>query len=130
MFTAETVIGGFITLILMLIAYKLPHIRWFHKSTMALVMLFDLAMPFYLYMNRDWKERLIDGGEILNFLIWMHIGLVVTLYILYFMQIKAGKALAKGDEEQRENHRNQGRGILLTRTLVLLTGALLYEPPE
>ena len=128
MFTVETVVAGTVIYVLMIIAYFLPHLRTFHIGTMSTAMLFDLAMPFYLYMNRDWKERLIDGGEILNFLIWMHLGLVLTLYALYAMQINEGRRLLKGDAERRDTHRAQGRGILLARFLVLLTGALLYEP--
>lgn len=97
---------------------------------MSSAMLFDLAMPFYLYLNRDWKERLIDGGEIFTFLIWMHLGVVLTLYALYAMQIIEGRKILKGKKKARENHRSQGKGILLTRFIVLFTGALLYEPED
>lgn len=130
MFTVETVVAGSIIYIFMLIAFYNPQIRVFHIGTMVTAMLFDLAMPFYLYMNRDWKERLIDGGEILNFLIWMHVGLVLTLYTLYVMQVAEGRKLLKNGTSNRESHRTQGKGILLTRFLVLLTGALLYEPED
>ena len=130
MFTAETVIASAIVYILMLIAYRFPHRRAFHIPTMSAVMLFDLAMPFYLYLNRDWKERLIDGGEIFSFLIWMHLGLVLTLYGLYFLQIKEGRRILKGKKRARESHGSQAKGILLTRFLVLFTGAILYEAEQ
>lgn len=128
MFTVETVVAAIITYILMVVAIKWAKYRKFHISTMVGVMLFDLVMPIYLYMNRDWKERLIDGGEIFSFLIWMHLGLVLTLYALYVLQINEGRKLLKDGNEFREIHRNQGRGILLARFLMILTGALLYEP--
>lgn len=128
MFTVETVVASAIVFILMLIAYRFPHNRKFHIPVMSGAMLFDLAMPFYLYLNRDWKERLIDGGEIFSFLVWMHLGVVLTLYALYIMQIIEGRKILKGRNKARESHRNQGKGILLARFIVLLTGALLYEP--
>ena len=128
MFTVETVVAGTIIYCFMLVAYRFPQKRKLHISTMVTAMLFDLSMPFYLYMNRDWKERLIDGGEILNFLLWMHIGLVIMLYVLYVMQIKEGKRIIKGKKKARESHRTQGKGIMITRFFVLFTGALLYEP--
>lgn len=130
MFTVETVIAGTIIFIFMLIAYKLPHKRKFHISTMSVAMIFDLLMPIYLYINRDWKERLIDGGEIFSFLIWMHLGLVLTLYALYVLQIREGKRILKGKKKAREAHKAQAKGILLTRFLVLFTGAILYEPEQ
>ncbi|MDH5377201.1 MAG: hypothetical protein OEX00_02625 [Gammaproteobacteria bacterium] len=127
---AETVIAAFATFGLMLAAFKLYHIRWFHKGSMGLVMLFDFAMPFYLYMNRDWKDRLLDNGEILTFLVWMHFGLVLTLFVLYFLQIKIGIQLSKGNNTERQMHQLQGKGIILTRLIVILTGWMLYEPPN
>lgn len=123
---AETTIAATITYILMLIAYKFSHIRKFHISTMVGCMIFDLLMPFYLYMNRDWYERLITGGEILNFLLWMHIGLVLTVYVLYVMQIIEGRKILAGGS--RESHAFQAKGILLARAIMIFTGALLYEP--
>lgn len=130
MFTVETVIAGVISYAFMVAAYYYYHIRVFHITTMIAVMIFDLLMPFYLYMNRDWKERLIDGGEIFSFLIWMHVGLILTLYVLYVMQIQLGLKLKKGEQSAREAHKMQGKGILLTRALVIITGALLYEPED
>lgn len=123
---AETSIAATITFIIMIIAYKLPHYRKFHIGTMVGCMIFDLLMPIYLYMNRDWYERLFTGGEILNFLLWMHIGLVLTVYVLYVMQIKEGKQILAGGS--RKEHAFQAKGILLARGLMIFTGALLYEP--
>jgi len=130
LFTVETVIASAFVFTLMLIAYKIPHKRAVHIPIMSTAIVFDLAMPFYLYLNRDWKERLIDGGEIFSFLIWMHLGLVLTLYALYFLQVKEGLRILKGKKRARESHRSQAKGILLTRFLVLFTGAILYEPEQ
>ena len=123
---AETTIAATITYILMIIAYKLSHMRKFHITIMSSCVIFDILMPFYLYLNRDWYERLIEGREILNFLIWMHIGLVITVFILYFMQIKEGRKILSGGHE-RETHSSQGKGILLARGLMIFTGAILFE---
>jgi len=123
---AETTIAATITYILMIIAFKLSHIRKFHITVMSSCVIFDLLMPFYLYLNRDWYGRLIEGGEILNFLIWMHIGLVITVYILYFMQIAEGRKILAGGHD-RESHSAQGKGILLARGLMIFTGAILFE---
>ncbi len=123
---AETTIAATITFILMIIAFKLSHLRKFHISVMTGCMIFDLCMPVYLYLNRDWYGRLIEGREILNMLIWMHLGLVITVFVLYYMQIQVGKKLLAG-EDVRSDHSAQGKGILLTRGLMIFTGALLYE---
>ena len=126
---AETTIAATITFIFMLAAYKLPHIRKFHVSTMICCVVFDICMPIYLVLNRDWYGRMIEGGEILNFLLWMHIGLVITLYILYIMQVQIGRKLLAGDKTDKESHAAQAKGIILTRFFVIVTGALLYEAP-
>lgn len=131
MFLPETILAGSLFYLLMLVAFKFPHWRQFHLSVMMTNIVADLAMPFYLYANRDWKERLIDGGEIFSFLIWMHLGLVLTLYALYVFQVNEGRKMLKnGDAKTRETHRNQGRGILLVKALVLVSGAMLYEPED
>jgi len=126
---AETTMAATFSFILMLIAYKLSHIRKFHISVMVSCIVVDVAMPFYLYFNRDWYGRLIDGGEILNFLLWMHIGLVITVYTLYVMQVIEGKKLLKGIGN-RENHHAQAKGLILARALMIFCGALLYEKKE
>ena len=123
---AETTIAATITYILMIIAYKLSHIRKFHISVMSGCVIFDILMPFYLYLNRDWYGRLIDGGEILNMLLWMHLALVITVFIMYFMQISEGRKILAGGHD-RETHAAQGKGILLARGLMIFTGALLFE---
>ncbi len=114
----------------MLAAYKLSHMRKFHVGTMVGCMIFDLCMPIYLVLNRDWYGRMIEGGEILNFLLWMHLGLVITLYCLYIMQINIGRKLLAGDKSEKESHAAQAKGIILTRAFVIITGAFLYEAPE
>lgn len=128
MFTVETVVASAIVYLLMLFAAHMHKHRMIHVPAMSFVMLFDLLMPIYLYLNRDWKERLIDGGEIFSFLIWMHVGLVLTLYALYVIQIIEGRKLLRGDNSAREAHKMQGRGIMAARFIVVLTGAFLYEP--
>lgn len=130
LFFPETVIAALLTYVLMLAAFYWRKNRKFHVGAMAIVILFDVSMPFYLVTHRDWYERLITGGEILNFLIWMHLGLVITLYALYVMQVQAGRALMKGLAASKESHRAQGMGILLTRSMVIFTGAILYEPEK
>ena len=127
---AETTIAAVITYILMLTAYKLAHIRKFHVTVMIGCIIFDICMPIYLVLNRDWYGRMIEGGEILNFLVWMHVGLVITLYVLYVMQVQIGRELLKSNKQDKESHVFQAKGILLTRAFVIMTGALLYEAPE
>jgi len=124
----ETVIAAILTYILMIAAFKYSHIRQFHIPSMIAIIIFDLCMPFYLYLTQDWKERLIDGGEIFSFLIWMHVGLVITVYVLYVLQVSAGRKILQGNSLIRDEHKSQGKGILLTRALMIATGALLVEP--
>ena len=126
MFNAP-VLAGLLTYLAMLAVYFWPRPRFLHAPVMLSIMLFDLAMPFYLYMHRDWKERLIDREDILSFLVWMHIGLLVSLFFLYAMQIVAGRKLWQGDASVRPTHASQAKGILIIRGLVLITGALLVE---
>lgn len=123
---AETTIAATITYILMIIAFKLSHIRKFHITVMSGCMIFDILMPFYLYLNRDWYGRLIEGREILNMLIWMHLALVITVFIMYIMQVIEGRKILAGGHE-RETHSAQGKGILLARGLMIFTGAILFE---
>jgi len=119
------------TLLLMPAVIALRRNWRLHAALMGLVILGDLAMPFYLYATRDWYRRLIEQGELFGFLIWMHVALVFVLYGLYYQQVRTGRRLAAtGEAEQRAAHRAQARAILGTRLLVLLTGALLVEPAE
>jgi len=124
---ADTVIAASITYLIMLAAFYWHRIRTFHISVMVSVMIFDLAMPFYLYANRDWKTRLIDDGDILSFLVWTHFGLLIALFVLYTIQISAGRKLVAGDMSARSEHKNVAKGILLVRALVILSGALLVQ---
>ena len=125
------------TFVLMLAAMYWHRHRRFHISVMVSVMLFDIGMPFYLVSTRDWKTRLLDDGDILSFGVWMHFGLLITLYVLYVIQVQTAlKILRSGkqavDEEVLETahreHRAQGMGILLARALVITTGAMLADP--
>ena len=125
---AETVIASFVTYLLMLLAYYWHEKRVFHVSVMSFIVVFDLCMPFYLYATRDWKTRLIDDGDILSFGVWTHFGLIITLYILYVIQIMAGMNLLKNNEESRDEHKAVAKGILLVRALVIISGALLIQP--
>lgn len=90
-------------------------------------MLFDLTFPVYLYSTRDWKTRLIDHGDILSFGVWMHFGLLISLFVLYVLQIMAGRRLLANDDSIRQEHANLAKGILLVRALVLLSGVLLIQ---
>ena len=126
-----------LTFLLMLVAMYWHRFRRFHMSVMVSVMLFDIGMPFYLVSTRDWKTRLLDDGDILSFGVWMHFGLLITLYVLYVIQVQTAlKILRAGkqavDEEVLETahreHRAQGMGILLARALVITTGAMLADP--
>lgn len=127
---AATILVALATYVLMLLAYYLARYRRLHIATMVGVMIFDLLMPFYLYMNRDWYHRLIEREEIFSFLIWMHFGLVITLYVLYVLQIQAGRKLLKGKPGARAEHRGQAKAILFVRGLVLATAALLIDPQQ
>ena len=125
------------TFLLMLAAMYWHRLRRFHISVMVSVMLFDIAMPFYLVSTRDWKTRLLDDGDILSFGVWMHFGLIITLYVLYAIQVQTAlKILRSGKQAMDEQvleathreHRAQGMGILLARALVITTGAMLADP--
>lgn len=122
------VVVAVITYLIMLAAFFLPHLRRLHITVMVSMVIFDLCVPFYLMLNRDFKARLIDSGDILSFGVWMHFGLVVTLYILYFIQIQSAFKLLRGDEEVRAEHHGQGKAILAVRAFVILTGAMLIDP--
>jgi len=126
----ETIIYAVVTWFLMLAAFMLARrYRRLHVVTMGTVITLDFLFPFYLYATRDWGRRLFDEGEILSFMLWTHLLLVLTLYVLYVVQIQAGSRLLKGVESARADHRAQGLGILVTRALVIFTGALFIESP-
>ena len=123
-----TVLFATTTFLVMLAAFFLARLRRIHIPVMASIMVIDLFFPVYLYMTRDWHKKLIEHGEIFSFLMWMHFMLIITLYVLYVVQIQTARRLLGGDESTRKDHRVQGIGILITRGLVIFTGALLAEP--
>lgn len=128
MLTAGTVWFVSATYALMLCAYFYARYRWFHVPVMAVMVIVDVLFPFYLYLTHDWYRRLIVHEEIFSFLIWMHFGLVLTLYALYFLQIQTARKIFAGDNEIRKEHRSQANAILLVRALVIATALLLVEP--
>lgn len=127
MLLAGTVIYVAATYLLMIFAFKMAKHRKIHVPIMATIIVGDLLMPFYLFFSGDWYQRLIVNEDILTFGIWMHFFVVVTLYVLYVVQIQCAMKLLKNTPEPRirAEHRAQGLGILLTRFFVLFTGALL-----
>src|SRR3569623_1372751 len=127
--TAATIWVALATYGLMIAAFYLARFRRMHVAVMAAIIVFDLCMPFYLYLNRDWYHRLIEREEIFSFLIWMHLGLVITLYALYVMQKLAGRKLLNGANAARPEHRGQAKAKLLVRGQELATAALQLDPP-
>ena len=123
-----TVLFATTTFLVMLAAFFLARLRRIHVPVMASIMVIDLFFPVYLFLTRDWHKKLIEHGEIFSFLMWMHFILVITLYVLYVVQIQTARRLLGGDDSMRKDHRTQGIGILITRGLVIFTGALLAEP--
>lgn len=123
-----TVLFATTTLGIMLVTFFLARMRRVHVPVMASIMVIDLFFPVYLFLTRDWHKKLIEHGEIFSFLMWMHFILVITLYVLYVVQIQTARRLLGGDDSMRKDHRTQGIGILITRGLVIFTGALLAEP--
>lgn len=126
--TAATILVALATYVLMILAFYLAHYRRMHVTVMAAIMVFDVLMPFYLYLNRNWYHRLIEREEIFSFLLWMHLGLVITLYVLYVLQVQAGRKILNGNDATRPEHRGQAKAILFVRGLVLATAALLIDP--
>jgi len=120
-----------LTLLLMLVAIYWHRAHRFHVPVMFSVIAFDIGMPFYLMMTRDWSKRLLTDGDILSFGVWMHFGVIISLFVLYAIQISAGLKLLKTTSDTadiRQEHRMLAKGILLARTLVITTGAMLSEP--
>ena len=134
--TEKVVMVGVViaTYLLMLFAFSRPQWRTFHIYTMVFIMVFDLAVPVYLFLRRDWYTRLFEHGDISSFLVWMHFILPLALYILYIFQILAARKLLQRDadteaySDARIDHRGQGKAILVVRALTIFTGALLIEP--
>lgn len=121
-----------LTLLIMILAFYWHRMRRFHITVMVSVMVFDLAMPIYLVSTRDWYTRLIVHADILSFGVWAHFGLLVSLFVLYAMQIQTAlkilKPVDQATGDNRAMHRAQAKGVLLVRTLVIVSGALLAEP--
>ena len=130
--TEKVVMAGVViaTYLLMLFAFYRPQQRTFHIYTMVFIMLFDLMVPVYLFLRRDWYVRLIEHGDIMSFLVWMHFIMPLALYILYIFQILAARKLLQGDADGsgRMDHRGQAKAILVVRALTIFTGILLIEP--
>ncbi|HEC18016.1 MAG TPA: hypothetical protein ENI97_01585 [Gammaproteobacteria bacterium] len=131
------IIAAVLTYVLMLAAFRWHRLRRFHVSVMVFIICFDVAMPFYLVSTRDWGTRLIDHGDILSFGVWMHFGLIVTLYVLYVIQVQTALRILRTSKQAMDvealeavhkEHRAQGIGILLARGLVIITGGILAEP--
>ncbi|MCK4587306.1 MAG: hypothetical protein KAU29_08190 [Gammaproteobacteria bacterium] len=120
-----------LTFLLMLVAIYWHRAHPFHVPVMFAVILFDIGMPFYLMMTRDWSKRLLTDGDIMSFGVWMHFGVIISLFVLYFIQVSAGLKLLKtgtDTDDSRSEHRMLAKGILLARALVITTGAMLSEP--
>ena len=115
----------------MLVAIYWHRAHPFHVPVMFAVILFDIGMPFYLMMTRDWSKRLLTDGDIMSFGVWMHFGVIISLFVLYAIQVSAGLKLLKtgtDTDDNRSEHRMLAKGILLARALVITTGAMLSEP--
>ena len=119
------------TCLLQYAAFRFAHIRSFHVSVMVSLLIFDICFPIYLFMTRDWYNQLIVQGDILTFGVWIHFMLVITLYVLYVVQVQVVRAIRSGKEDEervltlKKEHRAQGLGILVTRPMMIFTGALL-----
>ena len=126
---AGTVLFAAATYLVMLAAFYWARWHRLHISLMSAVMLFDLCMPFYLYLNKDWGRRLLREGELTSYLLWTHFLLLLSLYLLYAMQIQAGRRLLAGQADARAEHQAQGKTILVVRAFVIITGAMLVQSP-
>ncbi len=126
--TSLPIIAALLSYGLMVAAYFLHRVRLFHVPVMLAIIVFDIAMPFYLYLHRNWWKRLIEEGDITSFLVWMHIGLLITMFVLDGAQILTARRIFKGDHSARPDHNLQGKALLAVRGLVVLTGAALANP--
>src|SRR5512135_548110 len=123
-----TITAALLTYPVMLAAYFLHRQRWLHIPVMLSIIAFDIAMPFYLYTHRNWWRRLVEQGDITSFLVWMHLGLLITMFVLDGMQIITARKIFRGDKVARTDHHTQGKALLVVRGLVILTGAILANP--
>lgn len=125
-----TILVSIATWLVMAAGFYLAPYRRIHMTIMVSVIIYDLLIPFYLYIWRDWYTRLITHQDILTFGVWMHFGLVLTLYVLYVFQILSARGILRrpADAQTRREHRSQGIMILAVRAMVIFTGALLWDP--
>jgi hypothetical protein len=123
-----TIVAALLSYLLMLAAYFLHRQRWLHIPAMLAIIVFDLAMPFYLYLHRNWWKRLVEQGDIASFLVWMHLGLLIAMFVLDGAQIITARKIFKGEQAARRDHHTQGKALLVVRGLVVLTGAILANP--
>jgi len=120
-----TILAVIVSFVAMGLAYRFARIRILHIVAMIMVMAFDILFPLYLYLANDWYKRLIEKEQIFSFSIWMHFMLIIVLYTLYVIQAQAGRKLWAGGNEIRQEHKLQGRGIMVARLMVFITGVLL-----
>jgi len=128
-----SVILVLISFVWLAVAWFFRKVQRFHVPAMTLLMVFDVLFPIYLYMTHDWWQRLIIHQEALSFSVWSHLIFIIVLYALYVLQIMAGRNMVqtKGTtdyQEHRQDHAKQFIGILIIRTLVFASGALLIVP--
>jgi len=127
-----SVILVLISFVWLALAWFFRKTRGFHIPAMILLVVFDLFFPVYLYLTHDWWQRLIVHQEALSFAVWSHLILIIVLYSLYVLQIMAGRSMmqTQGSEyqEHQHDHAKQFIGILIIRTLVFASGALLIVP--
>lgn len=125
-----TIAISVLTWLIMFAAFHVSRFRKVHMSVMLAVLVYDLAIPIYLFTHRDWYKRLIENEDILTFGVWMHFMVVFLLYVLYVFQILAARKIISNPTDQivRSDHRQQGIALLATRAFVIFTGALLYDP--
>jgi len=123
-----TIVAALVSYVFMLAAYFLHRQRWFHIPVMLAIVVYDVAMPIYLYTHRDWYHRLIEQEDMFSFLVWMHFGVLVGMYALDGMQILSARKMLRGDPAARTDHHAQGKMMLFARGLVIVTGAILAGP--
>lgn len=125
-----TILISVFTWLIMFAAFHLARFRKLHMSIMVTLLIYDLAIPVYLFTHRDWYKRLIENEDILTFGVWMHFMVVFLLYVLYVFQILAARRIMADSANgvARSEHRQQGVALLATRAFVIFTGALLYDP--
>lgn len=122
-----TVLFATATYLVMVAAFYLRKARKLHMAVMATIIVIDFGFPVYLVLTHDWWKRLIIDGEILSFMLWMHLILVLTLYMFYGLQISAARQMLRGEKKGRADHRRQALGVLIVRALVIITGALFAK---